>query len=77
MKKHGNFKDSAFNNGIGNVQFFRNYKSNRFKLRVIDLCEMKKALNLIITKMRYTYEPLPELFKEVSKAVKSCLENHR
>ena len=42
-------------------------KANRFKLRVIDLCEMKKALNLIITKMRYTYEPLPELFKEVSK----------
>ena len=32
-------------------------KANRFKLRVIDLCEMKKALNLIITKMRYTYEP--------------------
>ena len=50
-------------------------KANRFKLRVIDLCEMKKALNLIITKMRYTYEPLPELFKEVSKELNKNIAN--
>ena len=41
-------------------------KANKFKLRVIDLQEIKKALNLAITKIRYTYEPLPELFKEIS-----------
>ena len=40
-------------------------KANKFKLRVIDLQEIKKALNLAITKIRYTYEPLPELFKEI------------
>ena len=50
-------------------------KANRFKLRVVDLCEMKKALNLIITKMRYTYEPLPELFKEVSKELNKNIAN--
>ncbi len=50
-------------------------KANRFKLRVIDLCEMKKALNLIITKMRYTYEPLPELFKEISKDLNENISN--
>ena len=32
-------------------------KANKYKLRVIDLQEIKKALNLAITKMRYTYEP--------------------
>ena len=42
-------------------------KSNRYKFRVIDLQEMKKALNLATTKMRYTYEPLPDLFYEISK----------
>ena len=50
-------------------------KANRFKLRVVDLCEMKKALNLIITKMRYTYEPLPELFKEVSRELNKNIAN--
>ena len=30
-------------------------KANKFKLRVIDLQEIKKALNLAITKIRYTY----------------------
>ena len=44
-------------------------KSNKYNLRVIDLIELKKALNLILTRIRYTYEPLPELFFEVSKNV--------
>ena len=44
-------------------------KANKYKLRVIDLQEIKKALNLAITKMRYTYEPLPELFKEISETL--------
>ena len=42
-------------------------KANKYNLRVIDLMEIKKALNLILTRIRYTYEPLPELFAEVSK----------
>lgn len=46
-------------------------KANKYKLRVIDLIEMEKALNLILTRIRYTYEPLPELFLEVSKNINS------
>lgn len=45
-------------------------KSNRFKLRVEDLQEIRKALTIAKTKMRYTYEPLPELFLEISKDLK-------
>lgn len=50
-------------------------KANKYKLRVIDLQEIKKALNLAITKMRYTYEPLPELFKEISKDLNENIAN--
>ena len=50
-------------------------KANKYKLRVIDLQDMKKALNLAITKMRYTYEPLPELFKEISKDLNDNIAN--
>ena len=50
-------------------------KANKYKLRVIDLQEIKKALNLAITKMRYTYEPLPELFKEISKDLNENMAN--
>ena len=50
-------------------------KANKFKLRVIDLQEIKKALNLAITKIRYTYEPLPELFKEISKDLNENISN--
>lgn len=45
-------------------------KSNKFKLRVEDLQEIKKALIIAKTKMRYTYETLPELFLEISKDLK-------
>ena len=50
-------------------------KANRYKLRVIDLQEMKKALNLATTKMRYTYEPLPDLFYEISKDLNENISN--
>lgn len=50
-------------------------KANRYKFRVIDLQEMKKALNLATTKMRYTYEPLPDLFYEISKDLNENISN--
>ena len=50
-------------------------KANRYKLRVIDLQEIKKALNLILTKMRYTYEPLPDLFYEISNDLNENIAN--
>lgn len=42
-------------------------KANRYKFRVNDLKEIQKALNMFETKMKYTYEPIPDLFAEISK----------
>ena len=60
---------------LGMCTVLGNIKANKYKLRVIDLQEIKKALNLAITKMRYTYEPLPELFKEISKDLNDNIAN--
>lgn len=35
--------------------------------RVIELKELKKSLNMIENKMKFTYEPLGEIFQDVSK----------
>ena len=40
--------------------------SNKYKSRVIELKEIKKALNIFETKIRYTYEPIPDIFNEMS-----------
>lgn len=44
--------------------------SNKYKNRVIELREIKKALNIFETKIKYTYEPVPEIFKEISANLK-------
>lgn len=40
--------------------------SNKYKNRLIELKEIKKGLNIFETKIKYTYEPVPEIFKEIS-----------
>ena len=45
--------------------------SKRYANRVKELREFKNALNMFKTKMRFTYEPIPEIFKEISKGVNS------
>lgn len=40
--------------------------SNKYKNRVIELKEIKKALNIFETKIKYTYEPIPDIFTEIS-----------
>jgi len=40
--------------------------SNKYKNRVLELKEVKKALNIFETKIRYTYEPIPDIFNEIS-----------
>lgn len=40
--------------------------ANRYKARVVQLKDMKSALNILKTKMQYTYEPLPAIFTEIS-----------
>lgn len=41
--------------------------SNSFKNRVKDLKEIKNGLNIFETKIKFTYEPLPEMFREISE----------
>lgn len=43
--------------------------SKKYVNRVNELREFKNALNIFKTKIRYTYEPIPEIFKEISKNV--------
>ncbi len=44
--------------------------SNKYINRTVQLCEMKKALNFFEAKIEYTYEPLSDIFVEISNNVK-------
>ena len=44
--------------------------SNKYKNRTIQLCEMKKALNFFEAKIEYTYEPIADIFVEISNNIK-------
>ena len=46
-----------------------------YKNRVIDLEEMKNALNMLETKMKFTYDPIPEIFKEISRSAKQGISD--
>ena len=37
----------------------------KYSCRVVELKEMKNALNIFLTKIRFTYESIPECFKEI------------
>lgn len=39
--------------------------ADKYKGRVKDLKEIKSALNMLKTKIEYTYEPLPQVFLEI------------
>lgn len=41
-------------------------KSQKYTYRVNELKEFKNALNMFKTKIRFTYEPLPEIFSQIS-----------
>ena len=41
--------------------------SKKYKNRVLELREFKNAINTLETKIKFTYEPIPEVFKEISK----------
>lgn len=40
--------------------------ANRYKARVTQLKDIKSALSILKTKIEYTYEPLPDIFLEIS-----------
>ena len=49
--------------------------SKKYSNRVNELKEFKNALNIFKTKIRYTYEPIPEICKEISFSTNSNISN--
>ena len=43
------------------------YISQKYKFRVDELEEIKNALNIFKTKIKFTYEPIPEIFKQIAE----------
>lgn len=48
--------------------------SKRFDNRVIELKEFKNTLNIMKTKIKFTYEPLAEIFKQIANKNESNIE---
>ena len=40
--------------------------ANKYKDRVNDLKQVRNALNILKTKIEYTYDPLPQIFSEIA-----------
>lgn len=49
--------------------------SKKYVNRVNELREFKNALNMFKTKIRYTYEPIPEIFEEISDSIDSNISS--
>ena len=45
------------------------FLSKKYVYRLEELEDIKNALNLLKTKIKFTYEPIPEVFEEISKNV--------
>ncbi len=43
------------------------YLAKKYVMRVNELEEMKNALNMFQSKIKFTYEPIPEIFEEIAK----------
>ncbi|MCI8384530.1 MAG: hypothetical protein HFJ33_06725 [Clostridia bacterium] len=43
------------------------YLSKKYGIRVIELEEMKNALNMFQSKIRFTYEPISEIFDQIAQ----------
>ena len=51
------------------------FLSKKYVYRLNELEEMKNALNIFESKIRFTYEPIPEIFGEISKNSSSNISN--
>lgn len=49
--------------------YIGNLISKRYTLRLTELKDFKNALNIIESKIKFTYEPLPDIFLQTSKMV--------
>ena len=52
-----------------------NYIANGYMLRLEELEEIKNALNIFKTKIKFTYEPIPEIFGEISENSSKNISN--
>ena len=51
------------------------FLSKKYIYRLNELEEMKNALNIFESKIKFTYEPIPEIFGEISKNSSSNISN--
>jgi stage III sporulation protein AB len=49
--------------------------SNKYKKRVEELKEVKKGFSVLETKMKYTYDVLPEIMKDISIGLEKNVSN--
>ena len=49
--------------------------SKKYVARVEELVELKNALNVLKTKIRFTYQPIPEIFAEIANTSKKEVAN--
>ena len=47
--------------------------SKKYVNRLNELKDMKNALSMFETKIKFTYEPIPEIFEEISKSIKGSV----
>ena len=45
--------------------------SQKYKFRLDELEELKNALNIFKSKIKFTYEPIPEMFYEISNKIEA------
>ena len=51
------------------------FLSKKYVYRLEELEDIKNALNILKTKIKFTYEPIPEVFEEISKNVNRNVGN--
>ena len=51
------------------------YISQKYRDRLEELEEIKNALNIFKSKIKFTYEPIPEIFEEISKNTSYNISN--
>lgn len=51
------------------------YISQKYRYRLEELEEMKNALNIFKSKIKFTYEPIPEIFEEISINTSSSISD--
>lgn len=49
--------------------------SKKYVHRLEELEEMRNSLNILKTKIKFTYEPIPEIFEEISKNANQNIRN--